>query len=196
MYNKTVFVTHAHLDHIGGLPFVVSTRCADGRHSKIEPVLSLRQAQSVRRAVVVRHPWTLSTRAARVPPQGCPCQSKDRYRQCRGPACWQGHAGPAPADGGAAGGDPGRHAGHVRAFTALDGNPMACELLPLSPGGEFAQLPGLVVRPFANPPSGAVAGAAKQAAVLKTCFVLALAAATGKACSQPVQLFVCWSISC
>ena len=38
----------------------------------------------------------------------------------------------------------------LRAFTALDGNPMACELLPLGPGGEFAQLPGLVVRPFAT----------------------------------------------
>lgn len=38
----------------------------------------------------------------------------------------------------------------LRAFTALDGNPMACELLPISPGGEFAQLPGLVVRPFAT----------------------------------------------
>ena len=38
----------------------------------------------------------------------------------------------------------------LRAFTALDGNPMACELVPLELGGEFAQLPGLVVRPFAT----------------------------------------------
>ena len=38
----------------------------------------------------------------------------------------------------------------LRTFTALDGNPMACELRPLGPGGEFRQLPGLVVRPFAT----------------------------------------------
>ena len=38
----------------------------------------------------------------------------------------------------------------LRTFTALDSNPMACELLPLSPGGKFTQLPGLVVRPFAT----------------------------------------------
>lgn len=36
------------------------------------------------------------------------------------------------------------------AFTALDGNPMACELLPLDPGGEAALVPGYVVRPFAT----------------------------------------------
>jgi hypothetical protein len=36
------------------------------------------------------------------------------------------------------------------AFTALDGNPMACELLPLDPGGEAELVPGHVVRPFAT----------------------------------------------
>ena len=38
----------------------------------------------------------------------------------------------------------------LSAFTALDGNPMACELLPLAPGAEFDRLPGYVVRPFAT----------------------------------------------
>lgn len=51
----------------------------------------------------------------------------------------------------------------LAAFTALDGNPMACELRALAPGGEH-RLPGHVVRPFATfhpVPSQARAGCAE-----------------------------------
>ncbi|KAK9836986.1 hypothetical protein WJX81_004421 [Elliptochloris bilobata] len=87
VYQKTVMVTHAHLDHIGGLPFLVSTR----------GMLGLPPPTVVLPTAIV----------------------------------------------------DGTH-DMLRAITALDGNPMACELLPLSPGGEYRHLPGFVVRPFAT----------------------------------------------
>lgn len=47
VYQRTVLLTHAHMDHIGGLPFHISTRCC---FSLTEPFPSRIRACSLREA--------------------------------------------------------------------------------------------------------------------------------------------------